>query len=447
MPYFSTRHPHGPRVDLKTALLTGLAPDGGLYVPDTIPTITPAQVQRWGAAPNFVELARDVAIAWFGDEIPPEILRTMCREAYDFAPVLRAVGDRTICELFHGPSLSFKDFAAQFLMRLLDHLLTRDDERALVLTATSGDTGGAVAAACHGRARIDAVICYPQGRISRLQEQQIASWGGNVRAVAVRGTFDDCQHMVKAVLQDADAAGRGGHRRADPSSRAEAAAAHVTSANSINLGRLLPQTFYYWSAALAAPQSTFVVPSGNFGNLTAGVLAQRMGAPIAGFIAATNRNDTVPRYLATGDYCPRPTQATHSNAMDVGDPSNWERLRHLYNDTLAQLRAAITGLAIDEATTVETMRRVHAQHGYALDPHTAVAWAASERASAAPAIILATAHPAKFPELITTAIGQAPTPPAQLAACLDRPRHTTEIAATTEALRAYLTTIEIPPAY
>lgn len=496
MPYFSTRHPHGPRVDLKTVLLTGLASDGGLYMPDAIPTIAPAQVQRWGSAPNFVELASDVAVAWFGDEIPPETLHTICREAYDFAPVLCVVGDRTMCELFHGPSLSFKDFAAQFLMRLLDHLLTRDNERALILTATSGDTGGAVAAACHGRARIDAVICYPQGRISHLQEQQIASWGGNVHAVAVRGTFDDCQRIVKEMLHQADVAWRTGvgvgvagagrqndHGSADKPLRHGGSSTRVTSANSINIGRLLPQTFYYWYAALAAPQSTFVVPSGNFGNLTAGVLAQRMGAPIAAFLAATNRNDTVPRYLATGDYHPHPTQATHSNAMDVSDPSNWERLRHLFrglasspppaepaeppphgskarwvdshelvrgnlpdNDSLPQLRAAITGLAIDEATTVETIRRVHAQHGYVLDPHTAVAWAASERASAAQAIILATAHPAKFPEVITTAIGQAPTPPTRLAACLHRPSHTTEIEATTEALRAYLTTTGIPPA-
>lgn len=413
MKYFSTRDSGQNGVDLKTALLKGLAPDGGLYLPQSIPILSPVPSEK-----AFPDLAVRIALAWFGDDVEHGVLRTIVREAYDFPVPILHVGDRYICELFHGPSLSFKDFAAQFFMRLLDHLLARDDENAMILTATSGDTGSAVAAACHGRARLRAVILYPKGRISPTQEQQITTWGGNVTAVAVQGTFDDCQRLVKSALA----------ARAIPN-------VHLTSANSINIGRLLPQTFYYWWIALQHHNATVAVPSGNFGNLTAGVLAKRMGAPIAKFTAATNANDAVPRYLAHGAYEPTATQHTLSNAMDVGAPSNFERLQYLYNDDVAAMRSEIRGIVVTDAQTTATIISVHHQHSYLLDPHTAVAWCASCPAD----VILSTAHPAKFPEVITPLVGTAPSIPSQLATVSRRVHHVVNLTEPSEsALQALL---------
>lgn len=418
MKYFSTRGDYTTTVDLKTALLTGLAPDGGLYLPQAIPIVTDTST-----AATFPELAERLALAWFGDGVDHDILRDIVRAAYDFPVPIVQVGDRFVCELFHGPSLSFKDFAAQFFMRLLDHLLARDDEHALILTATSGDTGSAVAAACHGRARLRAVILYPKGRISPTQEQQITTWGGNITAVAVHGTFDDCQRLVKSALAD--------HTTVPANLPVIPAQAgiHCTSANSINIGRLLPQTFYYWWIALQHPNVTIVVPSGNFGNLTAGVLAKRMGAPIAHFIAATNANDAVPRYLQCGTYEPAATQHTLSNAMDVGAPSNFDRLRYLFGDDMTAMRSDISGATVTDAQTRATIINVYQQHGYLLDPHTAVAWHASTPAQ----VMLSTAHPAKFPEALTPLVGTAPPIPPQLARLLGRTSHAINLTEPTEA--------------
>lgn len=414
MKYFSTRGGEHQTVDLKTALLTGLAPDGGLYLPLSIPAVQGAAQQT----ATFPELAAYLALAWFGDDVAHEILHDIVHEAYDFPVPIVHIGDRFVCELFHGPSLSFKDFAAQFFMRLLDHLLMRDDEHALILTATSGDTGSAVAAACHGRARLRAVILYPKGHISPTQEQQITTWGGNVTAVAVHGTFDDCQRLVKSALA----------ARVIPN-------VHLTSANSINIGRLLPQTFYYWWIALQRPHATLVVPSGNFGNLNAGVLAKRMGAPITHFIAATNANDAVPRYLTDGIYDPHPTQHTLSNAMDVGAPSNVERLRYLFHDDIATMRSEISGATVSDAQTQHTITNVYQQHGYLLDPHTAVAW----HASTPEQVILSTAHPSKFSEVLTPLVGITPPIPPQLATTSERVSHVVNLTEPTySALQALL---------
>ncbi|MBI4367283.1 MAG: threonine synthase [Deltaproteobacteria bacterium] len=438
MRFYSTRDPgRKTAVDLKTALLTGLAPDGGLYQPEHVPTISVGRQATWRAHACFADLAAEALGAWFGDDVEGAVLRRIAAQAYDFpVPCVELARGAWVLDLTHGPSQSFKDFAAQFLLRLLDHLLARDGEDALLLTATSGDTGGAVASACHGRARIRAVILYPKGKISALQERQIAAspaGGENVTAIAVEGTFDDCQRLVKELLYDPALRGR-----------------RVTSANSINVGRLLPQTCYYWWAAFRAAQhgrpATFAVPSGNFGNLTAGVLAQRMGAPIAHFVAATNVNDAVPRYLATGQYAPQPIHHTISNAMDVGNPSNWERLSQLFGEDLAQMRRQLTGFVVDDAATRQTMRQAYARYQYQFDPHGAVAWHALEqfRASVGPngtlplCVALATAHPAKFPEIVQDATGIAPAVPAGLAACLHRPLAALTAAPTAAAIRALL---------
>lgn len=408
MKYLSTR---GATADLKTALLQGLAPDGGLYLPEHTPTIEKTTWKNWQGL-SFAALAEKLAPLWFGKNVDP---------AYTFDIPLHDLNDnRYCCELFHGPSLSFKDIAAQFLMRTLDAILERDDEQALVLTATSGDTGGAVAAACHGRQRIRAVILYPKGHISRVQEQQIATWGGNVQAVSVTGTFDDCQRLVKA-------------RLANPAPKGW----HLTSANSINIGRLLPQTFYYWYVALQQPNCVIVVPTGNIGNLTAGILAQRMGAPIHHFVAASNSNDSLPRYLQSGKFEPHATHHTISNAMDVGNPSNFERLNHLFNNDAQKMAAMISGTVVSDDETRATMRTVWEQHHYLMDPHTAVAWTALTRIqkqfAGHPLIALGTAHPAKFPEVVIPATRQIPPIPASLAAQLKLPLHTTALEHPTDA--------------
>lgn len=408
MNYLSTR---GATGDLKTALLQGLAPDGGLYLPEHIPSIPKSTWQKWRGL-SFAELAENLAPLWFSEKLD---------SVYNFDVPLHDLGNNQYCcELFHGPSLSFKDVAAQFLMRTLDAILERDDERALVLTATSGDTGSAVAAACFGRQRIRAVILYPRGRISRVQEQQIATWGDNVQAVAVAGTFDDCQRLVKA-------------RLAQPAPKGW----HLTSANSINIGRLLPQTFYYWFAAIQHPNCVIVVPTGNIGNLSAGILAQRMGAPIHHFVAASNANDSLPRYLQSGKFEPHATHHTISNAMDVGNPSNFERLNALFNNNASKMFAMISGTVVNDDETRATMKTVWKQHHYLMDPHTAVAWTGLTRVqkqfAGHPLVALGTAHPAKFPEVVTPATGQIPPVPASLQAQMRRPLHKINLEASTDA--------------
>lgn len=416
MKFYSTR---GATGDLKTALLQGLAPDGGLYLPEHIPSIAPTTWQTWRSL-AFAPMAEQLAPIWSGGDLDATLLQRIVREAYTFDIPLHKLGDKQYCcELFHGPSLSFKDVAAQFLMRMLDAILERDDERALVLTATSGDTGSAVAAACHGRKRIRAVVLYPRGRISRIQEQQIATWGGNVQAVSVAGTFDDCQRLVKA-------------RLAGPAPKGW----RLTSANSINIGRLLPQTFYYWFMAIRHPGCVIVVPSGNIGNLTAGVLAQRMGAPIAHFVAATNVNDSLPRFLKSGRFQPHKTHHTLSNAMDVGNPSNFERLNHLFGGDAAKMAAVISGTVVSDDETRATMKDVWEQHHYLMDPHTAVAWAglrhAEKQFAGIPLIALGTADPAKFPELVQECTAQTPPVPTSLESQMALPSQFTPLDSPTD---------------
>ncbi len=417
MKYISTR---GAVSDLKTALLKGLAPDGGLYLPEHVPTVAKSTWQNWQSLP-FAQLAEQLAPLWFGENLDATLLQQITREAYTFdVPLHDMDNNQHCCELFHGPSLSFKDFAAQFLMRTLDAILELDNEYALVLTATSGDTGGAVAAACHGRRRIRSVILYPKGRISRVQEQQIATWGGNVYAVSVAGTFDDCQRLVKTRLIQSTPQGW-----------------HLTSANSINIGRLLPQTFYYWYVAVRYPKCIIMVPTGNIGNLSAGVIAQRMGAPIARFVAATNANDSLPRYLQSGKFQPHATHHTLSNAMDVGNPSNFERLNYLFSDDATKMSAMVSGTVVSDDETRATLRTVWGQHQYLMDPHTAVAWTALTRLqsqfSGRPMIALGTAHPAKFPEVVQECTGRTPPIPSSLRAQLHIPRQTVLLDSVTDA--------------
>ena len=416
---------------LSEALKRGLAPDGGLYVPERFPV---AAAGDFAGDDSLAEVAtRFLAPFFAGDALAPE-LPAIAREAFDF-PVplvpLPTPDDATVLELFHGPTAAFKDFGARFLAACLGRL-HRDATRPLtILVATSGDTGGAVAAAFHGRPGIEVVVLYPRGLVSPRQELQLTCWGGNVRSLSVDGTFDDCQRLVKAAFAEPALA----RRRV------------LSSANSINVGRLLPQACYYVLASLATFRRTgraanVIVPSGNLGNVLACVWARRMGLPIGEIVLAFNANRTVPDYLASGEWQPRASVATLASAMDVGNPSNMERLRHLYPDW-RDLRHAVRAVSVSDDEIRARIRADRTRLGQIWCPHTATAAEAyarlePARRAAGPWLLVATAHPAKFPETVEPLIGaEVPVPPA-LARLLALPRHVTEVPATLEALAAVL---------
>jgi threonine synthase len=401
-----------PPVELRTALFAGLAPDGGLYLPASLDPLPRAQLERLSGAALAVT-ATTVAQHLLRQSLPAERIAALVRAALDFPiPLVRLTERIAILELFHGPTLAFKDVGARFMARLVVALRQPDDPPLTVLTATSGDTGGAVADAFLGLEGIRVVVLYPEGQVSAVQERQFTTLGGNVLAVAVSGTFDDCQRLAKQAF-------------ADPPLREEVS---LTSANSINVGRLLPQTFYYahlWAQldpALGAP--IVAVPSGNVGNLTGGVLAKRLGIPMGLLVAATNANDVVPEYLRTGVFSPRPSVRTISSAMDVGDPANLARILALYDQDVAAIRRDVVGHAFDDDATRTVIRRVCDDHGYVLDPHSAVGLlgleAELERWPGAIGVVLATAHPAKFREVVEPAIGRPVIVPERLAARLAR---------------------------
>jgi threonine synthase len=404
MQYRSTND-RSPIVSFREAMRRGLAPDGGLYIPTDVPRIDPGEFAAWREL-AFPALASRIAVRWLEREFPAETLSRLVADALSFPVPLRPLPDGFfLLELFHGPTLAFKDFGARVLARLFGADARDRGTSATILVATSGDTGSAVARGFAGIAGTRVVVLYPAGRVSAFQEAQIATVGGNVVAVRVPGTFDDCQRLAKAAL-------------VDPDFREW----HLSSANSINIGRLLPQMTYYVSSRLGVPAGAgarvaFAVPSGNLGNLTAGVMAARMGMPESTFIAASNVNDVLPEYLSTGTFRPRPAVATISNAMDVGAPSNFARLADLYGSSVERMRGDIRAERVSEEETRAAIRQAHAEAGVVLDPHTAVAWAAARRYRAQaggtePIIVLATAHPAKFPEVIEAELGFEPELPA-----------------------------------
>ncbi|MGQ0721815.1 MAG: threonine synthase [Candidatus Eiseniibacteriota bacterium] len=426
--------------DFETALFHGLAPDGGLYLPERIPELPPAV---FAVGLTVAETAFEVT-RLFLDDMPGDDLRAICADALNFPiPLVDLEDGVRVLELFHGPTHAFKDVGARLMARLMSWYLRKAGGGAggdiTILVATSGDTGSAVAQAFWRVRGTRVVVLYPKGKVTLLQEKQFTTLGGNVTALAVEGTFDDCQRMAKQTFAD------GGLR----------AKVRLTSANSISVGRLLPQTIYYVHAAAAlgpdAARALFCTPSGNFGNLCAGVIAKRMGMPCAGFVAATNANDVVPKYLATGTFTPRASVATISNAMDVGNPSNFVRILDLYGGNGAALRREIRGAAFDDDATRGAIREVHARTGYVMDPHTAVGWlglrevrgarngpTAGSGADRGPGILLATAHPAKFREEVEPVIGaKIPLPPA-LAACLERESRAETIPADAAAVRERL---------
>jgi len=429
--FASTRNP-SLQADFREAVLTGLAPDGGLYHPIEQPDLHSLFLGLNPDSP-FVETAVTVVERLFGDSLGADT-EGVVRRAFPFSPKLVPLSDQIdILELFHGPSCAFKDFGASFLASAMETFLADSEDQALILTATSGDTGSAVAQAFHNRPNIEVVILYPSGRVSRLQEQQLTTVGDNVTALEVAGSFDDCQRLVKEAFVDTELR----------------SSVHLTSANSINLGRLLPQALYYIYAfqllrARMISEFYFCVPSGNFGNLTAGILAWSWGLPVSGFVAATNVNDVVPDYLRTGIYSPRPSIQTVANAMDVGDPSNFERLLAIFDADHDALSTLVSGVVATDEQIRTTMRVVYEDRGLLIDPHTAAgvfgaqSFLAEEGAGDATIVTLATAHPAKFVEVVEEACGVAPPLPEALATALERRKHSVPIAANGTALKQYL---------
>jgi threonine synthase len=487
MRYHSTRN-KTESFSFAQAALTGLAPDGGLFIPQSIPLYRDA-VKNSLDSMSFQEIAFETILPYVEGEIPPPTLEDLCAGAFPFVapliPVNSGMGGPgvsgngpnvsgplpLVLELFHGPTAAFKDFGARFMARAFSWLRRGEDQPLHILVATSGDTGGAVADGFFGVEGISVTVLYPKGRVSELQEKQIAGLGGNIGALAVEGSFDDCQALVKGAFGDA----------------ALREKLVLSSANSINISRLIPQAVYYaaaagkalagrWdndgeatpragisaagtSASAVRPETTrpareavkgpvagplrVCVPSGNFGNLTAGLYALAMGAPITGFIAATNINKTVPDYLESGEYKTRLSQATISNAMDVGAPSNFERMAaHWSYD---QLRNMIRGVSVTDEETRAAIAEVYNKYGYYLDPHGAVGWRAVQKirsdaghsGDAGPTAVLATAHPAKFSETVDAITGAVPVP-ASIQKALGRTAQALTIPAELSALRETL---------
>ncbi len=421
-----------PAVSFRDALFRGMAADSGLYIPDRIPQLSP---QTLDTLENFsVHALGQQTLSSFIDEIPPHDLELILQRAWNFAlPLVKLTDTIFLLELFHGPTLAFKDVGARFMAEALSFFLVQENREITILVATSGDTGSAVAHGFYNAPNIRVVILYPSGKISLLQEQQMTTLGANIHAVEVQGTFDDCQRLVKQALGDPELV----------------RAKNLTTANSINLGRLLPQIVYYvWALAqlrssTAARSATFVVPSGNFGNLTAAAYAKYLGAPIDHIVAATNANDVVVQYLETGVFTPRTSLQTLSNAMDVGNPSNLARLQALYQNDAARMRADITAMRISDEETLGEIRRTYNESKCILDPHTAVGVAAARkfaqhRRPSSPVVVAATAHPAKFPEIIEQALGVKIPLPAALQDLLQRQKQSTVIPATYSLLKELL---------
>ena len=428
---FASSRGGAPTVSFGAAVLQGLAPDGGLYVPLSWPHLAPPDFDGVSGLPAIA--GRLLAPFLEGDPLARE-LAPLAAEALDFpAPLvpLAPDGRLSVLELFHGPTAAFKDFGARFLAGCFGCLRQGAERPLTILVATSGDTGGAVAAAFHQRPGVEVAVLFPKGLVSPTQERQLTCWGGNVRSLSVRGTFDDCQRLVKEAFRDAALATR----------------TQLSSANSINLGRLLPQMVYYAAASLATwrahrERASFIVPSGNLGNALACLWARRIGLPIGEVVLAHNANRTVPDFLASGEWRPRPSVATLASAMDVGDPSNMERLRALHAG-IEELRAAVSAVSVSDDEIRARIVAGYRQFGQIWCPHTATAaeaWARlpPEARRERRWVLAATAHPAKFREIVEPLIGRTVPVPETLAKLFARPAQCVEIDADGCALRALL---------
>lgn len=424
-------------VSLEEAVLKGLPADNGLFMPEAIPRLSDDFIKNLSDY-SFQEIAFEVTKTLFGAAMPESDIRTIIENAVTFpAPVVNLDEEKSVLELFHGPSLAFKDFGARFMAQLMSYFNRGNDRELVILVATSGDTGGAVAAGFYKTPGIKVVILYPSGKVSDLQEKQLTTLGHNIHALEVQGTFDDCQALVKQAFLN------------------EELCSHIrlSSANSINIARLIPQSFYYFEAykqlqkQLSKQLKTdkevvFCIPSGNFGNLTAGLFARAMGLPVKHFIAATNVNDVVPEYLKTGKYEPRPSMRTISNAMDVGAPSNFARMLDIFGHGWEKMRDHIFGFSFDDEATRAGVRAVFEKYNYEIDPHGAVGYLAlDEYQKSHPnthGVILETAHPSKFKADMDEILGKSIDIPERLAILKDKTKEATEMAVDFEAFKKWL---------
>ena len=435
MKYYSLNK-QSPVVDFTAATIQGQAPDKGLYFPQTIPQVSKTLIDNIENYSNE-EIAFEIISPYTGDTIPKEVLEKIVSETVNFEiPLVKITEDIFSLELFHGPTLAFKDIGARFMSRCLGYFATHSaslkasKEKVVVLVATSGDTGGAVANGFYNVDGVEVVILYPWGKVSSVQEKQLTTLGKNIHALEVNGSFDDCQQMVKAIFADVELNKK----------------IKLTSANSINVARWLPQQFYYfylwkqWKDKANPPVVT--VPSGNFGNICAGLLAQRSGLPIQHFIAACNANDTVPEFLRSGNYQAKKAVATISNAMDVGDPSNFIRILEIFNHQPDGLKKSLNGYTISDDETKATLKSVYQNHNYLLDPHGAVAYTALQQYLAQnpnrKGVILETAHPVKFYDVIEPIINETVPVPDSVAEQIKKEKVSTKISADANELKQYL---------
>ena len=432
MQLYSTKNP-STRVSFKEAVFNSMPQDKGLYMPVSIPRLDEKFLSHLDQY-TLPEIALHVAQHLIGDDIPANDLKEIIYDAISFlAPVVKLEENVFVLELWHGPSLAFKDFGARFMSRVMSYFLEKGEKQLDVLVATSGDTGGAVALGFLGVPNTRVTILYPKDKVSDIQELQLTTNGQNIRAVEIDGTFDDCQKLVKQTFIDGELNKK----------------FRLTSANSINIARLVPQTFYYFNAYAqllkrGISKVVFSVPSGNFGNIGAGLLAWKMGLPVEHFIAATNANDTVPEFLKTGVYQPKPSVATLSNAMDVGDPSNWVRIADLFKDDMGVLKNLVTGYTYDDEQTLAAIKFINDDYNYIACPHTAIAWQALrdfqqdnyERDTAG--VFLSTAHPCKFPDVFPESIADKVDVPEQVAELEKKEKQATALGKDFAGFKAYL---------
>ncbi len=428
MKYYSTNK-LSPEVDLRTAVTKGLAPDRGLYMPERIIPMLPEFFERLESL-SFQEMAFEVARNFFGEDIPEGKLKEIVYETLSFdTPIIEVEPNIYSLELFHGPTLAFKDVGARFMARMLAYFLSEEKEIVHVLVATSGDTGSAVANGFLGIKGIQVHVLYPKGKVSEIQEKQFVTLGQNITALEVDGSFDDCQALVKSAFMDDELQ----HKMV------------LTSANSINVARFLPQAFYYFYAVAQlkakGKKIVFSVPSGNFGNLTAGLIAMLMGLPVSRFIAANNSNDVVFNYLQSGDYQTKPSVSTIANAMDVGDPSNFARILDLFGHDHAKISAVLTGTTYMDDQIRESLSACFLNTGYLPDPHGAVAYRAlkEQLQSDEIGIFLETAHPAKFTDTVEEIVGKGKVPmPERLLEFMKGEKKTVELGVDFEGFKKYL---------
>ncbi len=427
------------RVSFREGVIKGISDDGGLFMPLSIPRLPGSfysNIQKY----DFKEIAFKVSSALLENEIPDNDLRKIIDGCFNFEPEIKELEEgHYILELFHGPTLAFKDFGARFMAGVLSYFNSgnwkenpkNSDGDITVLVATSGDTGSAVANGFHNVPGVRVVLLYPSGRVSKIQEQQLTTLGGNITAVEVNGSFDDCQNLVKRAF-------------ADPELRSRA---WLTSANSINIARLIPQSFYYHYAYSRLKNRDlpliFSVPSGNLGNLTGGLIAMKMGLPVHKFIAAVNSNDVLPEYLQSGRFTPKPSVQTISNAMDVGNPSNLSRIRDLFGDDHKLIGSVVLSKSYSDSQTISAIREVYEKHGNLLDPHGAVGYLAiqdylKKYPGVYNTVLLETAHPAKFAETVKSATGVEVAIPERLSVCLAKEKKAVFLENSFENFRSFL---------